>query len=137
MELTDDLKAYVKTKIDALERHIPNSDAPDKQIEARITLEETAELKRDGNKPGGMNYLVEANIHVSGNVFRAESRREDIHIAITEAKDELKRELRKYTESNRTEHRSKQREFKQEKKISSLALGKRAPSYEEFGEEEA
>ena len=67
---------------------------------AKVEVEKTTDHHNKGKI-----FRAEINIHLKEKFLRAEATREDIYLAINEARDELKREFKKYKEIIIDKHR--------------------------------
>ncbi|NIB41858.1 ribosome-associated translation inhibitor RaiA [Pseudomaricurvus alkylphenolicus] len=88
VELTSSIKDYVNTKFDRLERH------HDRITSTNVIL-----------SVDKLRQKAEANIHVSGKDFYADSESEDLYAAIDLLTDKLDRQLIKHKEKTRNHHR--------------------------------
>jgi len=87
MELTDAIRAYVESKLAAIEKLVNPKDT---SVYATVEVGKTTKHHKQGNI-----FRAEINIHIAGRDLRATSKREDLYAAIDEAKDEVIRRLRK------------------------------------------
>jgi len=90
LELTEAIKDYVNEKIGGLEKFFDNI------IEARVDVGKTNNHHQKGDV-----FRAEVNMQVPNNLLRAEAERDDLYMAINEAKDDLQRQLKKYKEKMR------------------------------------
>ena len=97
-KLDDAISDYIYDKIGGLETVLGSVDGP--EVEARVEVGITSKHHRKGDI-----YRAEVNLKVSGKLLRAESINWDLRLAITEVKDELQRQIRKYKEKNRDNSR--------------------------------
>lgn len=104
LALTPALEAYLEKRMATLERYLPKSDA----ITCDIELSKTTEHHQTGEI-----YRAEINLLLGGQLLRAEATRTSIEAAIDEAKDELKRELHKFTDKNESRFRRGARRAKE------------------------
>jgi ribosomal subunit interface protein len=86
--LTESLKNYIEEKINSCERFIQKIDFP---LESYIEIEKTTKHHRKGNI-----FRAEINLVLPRKLLRCEAKREDIYLAINEAKDKLQREIKEY-----------------------------------------
>lgn len=92
LDLTTELRNYVDEKISAIEKFM--SLKPDQTPIADIELEKQ---HGDHHKQGEI-YRAEINLQYKGELFRTESRKEDIKVALNDAKEEMIRRIRKTRE---------------------------------------
>jgi len=104
LELTEALATYLEKRMATLERHLPSSDA----ITCDIELSKTTEHHQTGDI-----YRAEINLFLGGQLLRAEAITGSIESAIDEAKNELKGELRKFTDKNESRFRRGARRAKE------------------------
>ena len=91
MELTEAIKDYVNEKVGSLERFF------DQALIARVDVGRTSNHHQKGDV-----FRAEININVpQKQLLRAESVRDDLYVAINEAKEELERQIKKYKEKMR------------------------------------
>ncbi len=98
IKLTDDLRIFVKEKIESLEKFLeefkgnePERVSGHPRIEAKVDIEKTTHHHRKGPF-----FKAECQIWIRGKKIMAEAQSEDLRLAITEVKDELQREIKKY-----------------------------------------
>ncbi|HXV27029.1 MAG TPA: ribosome-associated translation inhibitor RaiA [Candidatus Paceibacterota bacterium] len=94
IELDEPLRVFVNEKIGDLE-HLMAGMGQSDEIRARVEIGKPGEHHHKGRI-----WYAEANIHVgqSNDLFRASCTHEDLRYAITDVKDELQRQLKKYRE---------------------------------------
>ena len=92
LELTPEIKKTVEEKIGTLDKFIMHTNPSLIEAFVEVALETRHHKK-------GKIYYTEANIKISGKIFRAEAREENIYKAINQVKDELQQILKKYKES--------------------------------------
>jgi putative sigma-54 modulation protein len=85
--LTRNLRNYIEEKIGGCEKFINTKFSP----EAYVEIEKTTEHHRKGDV-----FRAEINLVLPGKLLRCEAKREDIYLAINEAKDKLQRKLKQY-----------------------------------------
>ena len=91
LELTQAIKDYIQEKVGALEKFF------DQALIARVDVGLTTKHHQKGNI-----FRAEINLEVpQKNLLRAESTRDDLYVAINEAKAELERQVKKYKEKMR------------------------------------
>jgi putative sigma-54 modulation protein len=95
MELTDAIKDYVNEKVGSLEKFF------DQALIARVDVGMTSKHHQKGDV-----FRAEINLEVPQiKLLRAESVRDDLYVAINEAKEELERQIKKYKEKMRGNER--------------------------------
>jgi putative sigma-54 modulation protein len=87
VELSDAVQAYVRTKMQRIERHF------DHVVDVHVVLGAERQL-----------HTVEATVHVSGNNLHAQSQHEDMYAAIDLLIDKLDRQVRKHKEKLTDHH---------------------------------
>ncbi len=85
MDLTDAIKAYVETKLTALDKLVEGFG---EAVQARVEVGKTTHHHKNGPY-----YRCEVNLSLPGRDLRAEEEREDLYEAIDVTADELKRQL--------------------------------------------
>jgi ribosome hibernation promoting factor len=88
VDLTASIKDYVNSKLSRLERH------HDRITSTNVIL-----------SVDKLRQKAEASVHVSGKDFFADSESEDLYAAIDLLTDKLDRQLIKYKEKQRSNHR--------------------------------
>ena len=116
LELNQDLRDYIEEKIGGLEKFakvFQNENyyngffAKGKpRVEVWVEIEKTTRHHQKGDI-----FRAEAQMRFPGKSLRAESKRDDLKLAITEIKDELQRELKQYKEKAETAAKRKTRIF--------------------------
>ena len=96
--LDDAISDFVHKKIGDLDKIL--GSANDDSIEARVEVGRTSDHHRKGDV-----YRAEVNLKMPGRLLRAESENFDLYVAVTEVRDELQRQIRKYKEKTRDESR--------------------------------
>ena len=91
--LRPDIKIYLETKLNSLDKILPN----DESVFADVELAKTTNHHQKGNI-----FKAEANINVPGRLIMAQAEEWDLRVAIDKVKDELQLELKKYKEKNST-----------------------------------
>ncbi len=86
--LDNPLRVFVEDKIGDLERLVRGN-----VVEAHVEIGKPSEHHRKGSV-----FYAEVNLKVGGTVLRAQAQREDLRIAIVEAKDELQLQIKKFKE---------------------------------------
>lgn len=114
IELTPEIREEIDTKIGELEKFITAGTLTSCYVEVERT---TFHHKK------GYIFRAEANIELPGTLLRAEAQRETLSQAITELKDELQRELKKYKNRQEAKRRRGGRMLKRLKNYSPLAWG--------------
>jgi len=90
-KLNKALSTFINEKIGDLERGLGKADS--EAVEARVEIG-----KPSGHHKKGDIFYAEINLKMPGKLLRATSENWDLRIAITEVKDELQRQIRKYKE---------------------------------------
>ncbi|MCX6744739.1 MAG: ribosome-associated translation inhibitor RaiA [Candidatus Parcubacteria bacterium] len=91
MDLTPAIKDYVNEKVGSLEKFF------DQALIARVDVGRTSNHHQKGDV-----FRAEININVpQKQLLRAEAVRDDLYVAINEAKEELERQIKKYKEKMR------------------------------------
>lgn len=90
--LTDEVREFVEEKVRKLEKVVDQKDT---------TLRADIELATTGGARTGQEFRAEINLCFDGDCMRAEATRDNLHAAIDEAVEEMRREVRK----KRTKHR--------------------------------
>jgi len=96
--LNNAIRQFVNDKFSHVERFIKtfNRD-PGKPEKGKDKVELFIEIGRTSSHHNKGNvFRAEAQILLMGKDFRAESEREDLHIAINEAKEDLERQIKSY-----------------------------------------
>ncbi len=101
LELSQELRDYIQEKIGSLEKFAKvfqgknyyNGFFTKGKPRAEVWVE-VGRTTRHHQK--GQIFRVEAQMRLSGKSLRAESEKNNLKLAITEVKDELQRELKKY-----------------------------------------
>lgn len=125
VKLNKELKDFVERKINGLAKflNILEKDSGQKKplSEAKVEIGKTTRHHRRGPF-----YRAECQIDVpGGKKLRAESRSEDLRTAITEVKDELQEQLKKYKGKIISQHKRGKRKIKKSLHLSPLARFKR------------
>lgn len=113
LDLTPAIRVYVEKKIGELDKFVQkvgHEYKPEKGkavYEAWVEVERTTFHHRKGNI-----FRAEVQIRFPGKSVRAESKQDDLHLAINEVKDELQRQLKKYIGKQATKQRKGARRFK-------------------------
>ncbi len=90
-KLNGALNDFIDEKIGDLERGLGRADS--EAVEARIEIGKPSEHHKKGDI-----FYAEVNLKMPGKLLRATSENWDLRIAITEVKDEIQRQIRKYKE---------------------------------------
>jgi putative sigma-54 modulation protein len=85
------LHDFIDEKIGDLERALGSAD--NESVEARVEIG-----KPSGHHKKGDVFYAEVNLKMPGKLLRATSENWDLRLAITEVKDDLQRQIRKYKE---------------------------------------
>ena len=104
LKLSSAIRDYIEDKIGGLEKFIGKLDQPSEKgkplVEAWVEVGRTTHHHHKGRV-----FRAECQIRLPGKSVRAESTRSDLHLAIDEIKDELQRELKRYTEKKASRYR--------------------------------
>lgn len=87
IELSDELKSFIKEKIGGCEKFI-HTKFP---IEARCEVGKISSHHKKGSV-----FRAEVNLRLPGKLLRAEAIQENIYAAINKVKNELEKEIKKY-----------------------------------------
>ena len=118
IKLTPEIYHLINEKIGTLDKFI--KDVNPALIKADVEVGITTRHHQQGDI-----YRAEVNIGLPGNNLRAEAERENIDLAITEVKDELQRQLKKYKGKQTAEQKREGRLLKFFLRCSPLAYLKR------------
>jgi len=99
IDLTDALSSFVEEKMKHLDKLLTNNTNADSVL---CEVEIGTNTKHHHS---GKIFRAEINLRVLGNNFRAVSEKEDLYIAINDAKEELKKSLTSYQSKQRTRFR--------------------------------
>ncbi|OHB20213.1 MAG: ribosomal subunit interface protein [Parcubacteria group bacterium RIFCSPLOWO2_01_FULL_48_18] len=99
LELTPAIEQYVRQKLDSVRRLIVRIDASN-VAEADVEIERTTRHHRRG-----LVYRAEINLALPKELLRAEALSEDIRLAVNEATEELRRQIKKYKAKLETQFR--------------------------------
>lgn len=86
--LDEPLRIFIEEKIGGLDHLIGNSDG-----QARVEIGKPSEHHRSGNI-----FSAEVNLSIGGKLLRATCSHEDLRNAITDVKDELQSQIKKFKE---------------------------------------
>jgi len=89
LELTDPIKVFIENKIGGLEKLFKPND----NVSARVEISRTTKRHKSGEV-----FYAEANFNVDGQLLRASAEDLDVRNAITNVKDALKIEIKKFKE---------------------------------------
>jgi len=106
LELTEAIENYVREKIGMLEKFLKNIELPQS---ARIEIGKTSEHHKKGKI-----FFAEVNLELPHRLLRATVDAEDLYEAIDRVKEELEREIIKYTggaKSTRLKSQRKSKDF--------------------------
>ena len=116
LELNQELRDYIEEKIGGLEKFAKVFQSENyyngffakgkPRVEVWVEIEKTTSHHQKGDI-----FRAEAQMRFPGKILRAESKRDDLKLAITEIKDELQRELKQYKEKAETAAKRKTRIF--------------------------
>jgi len=85
--LTDEIKDYVQTKMDMLEKYLGYVPVIHCDFEVELTI---------SDQNSGKIYRAEANLDVPGKLLRVDKTEEDLYKAIDKVKDHLEMVIKKY-----------------------------------------
>lgn len=94
LELTPPIKEFIEEKVGSVQKFLQRYDEND----AVLANVEIARSTKHHNK--GDVYEAEINVNLPGQIVRAQTKSEDIRVAINEAKEILKREIDKYKDAH-------------------------------------
>jgi len=116
LELNQELRDYIEEKIGGLEKFAKVFQSENyyngffakgkPRVEVWVEIGKTTRHHQKGDI-----FRAEAQMRFPGKSLRAESKRDDLKLAITEIKDELQRELKQYKEKAETAVKRKTRIF--------------------------
>ena len=116
LELNQELRDYIEEKIGGLEKFAKVFQSENyyngffskgkPRVEVWVEIGKTTRHHQKGDI-----FRAEAQMRFPGKSLRAESKRDDLKLAITEIKDELQRELKQYKEKAETAAKRKTRIF--------------------------
>ncbi|MCK4635149.1 MAG: ribosome-associated translation inhibitor RaiA [Candidatus Aenigmarchaeota archaeon] len=115
IKLSPPIESFVEEKMSSLEKYLRNIKL--EPLEAFIEIEKTTVHHRKGDV-----FRAEAQFHLPGQSIRAESIRDDLHLAIDEVRDELQRKFKQYTQKQISKRRRGARALK---KLFHLSLAAR------------
>ncbi len=118
IKLTPRIYNSINEKIGTLDKFIEDIDP--NLISAEVEVGITTRHHQQGDI-----YRAEVNLDVSGTLLRAEAERESLDLAITEVKDELQRQLKKYKNKQSAKQKREARLLKRLFRFSPLARFKR------------
>ena len=123
VKLTESLRELVREKISSLEKFLEeilkkedifNGRKP--RTEAFVEIGKPSSHHRKGDV-----FYAECQILLPGKMIRAVAERENLELALSEVKDELERQLRKYRGSQKIQQKRDQRRVKKDIKLSKAA----------------
>lgn len=116
LELHNDLKEYVNSKIGGLKKFVENERLDQGNIVARVELARTTRHHQQGDV-----YKAEVNLQLPKKMFRCVVESDDIYKAIDDVKDELRTAIVGYKDERNTRIRAGGRIIKRLKQLSPLA----------------
>lgn len=123
VNLTENLRRLIREKILSLEKFLEEIlkkedvfDGKKPRAEAFIEVGKPSTHHRKGDV-----FYAECQISLPGEEVRAVAERKNLELAITEVKDELQRQLKKYKGSQKARQKREQRKTKKDFKISKSA----------------
>ena len=96
IELNPPLREFIEEKMGDLEHVIANMGEHAAYVEVGIPSQ---------HHNTGPIFYAEANVKVSGELFRAEANHHDLHAAVIEVRDELKNQINRFKDKRREQHR--------------------------------
>lgn len=90
---TDEVRAILEKRLTSLEKFLP---------EEETDLSCDVELERETAHQTGRIYRAEFNLRIGGKLLRAEATEERMEDAIDQAKGDLKRELRRFSDKRQS-----------------------------------
>jgi putative sigma-54 modulation protein len=117
-EITSSVENYLQKKIDSLKKFF--GDFNEELIKAEIEVGRSTRHHKTGDV-----FRAEINLSIGGQLFRAESERDDIFVAIDEVRDDLEREIQKFKTKKETVFIRGARSIAKQFKISPLARFKK------------
>lgn len=93
IELTDALSDYVDEKMSQIEKFLDSNDGS-----ALCEVEIGVSTK---HHKSGEIFRAEVNLHIAGGDFRAESEKEDLYIAINDAKEQIVQTVKGHRKKDR------------------------------------
>lgn len=90
IELDNPLRVFVHDKIGGLERILGNA-----MVNVRVEIGRSTRHHRTG-----LVFYAEANLRIGKTLLRAEAHHEDLRAAITEVKDDIQIQIKKFKEKN-------------------------------------
>ena len=114
LKLTSSIRNYIEEKIGGLERFVQGVKTGDRSLEGKnFSIEAWVEIERTTrHHHKGQIFRAECQIKLPRGGARAESTKEDLHLAIDDIKDQLQRKLKQYTEVKLSRSRRVARRFK-------------------------
>jgi ribosomal subunit interface protein len=127
LKLTSALRNYVEEKIGGLERFIQGAGFENKSSKkGKPPVEIWVEIgKTTHHHHKGKVFRAEGQMKIPGKSLRAESIKEDLHLAIDDVRSELQRELKNYLKKKGLRYRKTARRIKDLMRFSSLARFRR------------
>ena len=92
MQLDEPLKVFVQERIGGLDKIIGN----DKSV-ARVEIGLPSKHHRSGQI-----YYAEVNLKIDGKLLRASCQHEDLRSAISDVKNELQKQIKKFKDKNKS-----------------------------------
>lgn len=112
IELTPAIKDYIQKKVGSLDKFIAEHEKPDTKTQVWVEVGVSTKHHQTGNI-----FRAEIQIDIphfkGGKGIRAESEREDLYVAIDEARDEIQEELCRINDKKISLVRRGARKFKQ------------------------
>lgn len=97
IELTEALSDYVDEKMAQIEKFVdPNDESVICDVEIGVTTK---------HHQSGEIFRAEINMHIAGGDFRAESEKEDLYVAINDAKEQIGNAIKEFRNKERGKKR--------------------------------
>ncbi len=107
IEITGSLKEYINDRFSTLNKFVEVFEQ-NRALVLRVEVARTTQHHRKGSKL----YYVECMVDIGGKTVRIEQYGNDVRVAIDEAQNRLKRELRRIKERTQEKHPTKRRPLK-------------------------
>ncbi len=108
LKIDKTISDYIEEKIGGLESYFKNTDT--ETIKVLVEIEKTTDHHRKGDL-----FRCEINFDIPGKLLRAESTKEDIFIAINDARDKLQKEIVNFKKKPLTKYKRSARALKEAK----------------------
>ena len=94
INLTDAIGEYINKRLTFLDKLV---DPKDTSVLCQVEVEKTTKHHKRGEI-----FRSEINLHIAGQDFRAEAKREKLYDAIDETKNQMTKELRRYKDKRQS-----------------------------------